>query len=84
MDDGGSDLALDVVSDDGKAGGVEPAAQSGSEAMNTGIALTKATPASRRPRRRALGLFGPDRQVTDQDVGPGVLECLHHVDRFGG
>jgi hypothetical protein len=31
----------------------------------------------------ALGLLGPDRQVADQHVRPGVLEGRHHVDGLG-
>src|SRR6476469_3627118 len=30
-----------------------------------------------------VGLFGADREVGDEDVGPGVLEDLHDVDRLG-
>ena len=47
MDDRCAHLALDVVPDDGEAGGGEAVGPSGSLAMNTGMALTKATPASR-------------------------------------
>ena len=44
--DGRADLALDVVADDRHPGGRNFSAHSGSEAMNTGIAFTNATPAS--------------------------------------
>jgi hypothetical protein len=44
--DGGADLALDVVADDRHTGVLELLGPLGSEAMNTGRALTNATPAS--------------------------------------
>ena len=48
MDDRRADLALDVVADDREAGvGESLAPTRGSLAMKTGMALTKATPASR-------------------------------------
>ena len=59
-------------------------AHSGSEAMNTGMALTKRHPGLEAGLGvEALGLLGADREVADQHVGPGVAEGGHHVDRLG-
>ena len=50
-------------------------AHTGSEAMKTGMALTKATPAVEAGLGVvALGLLGADREVGDEDVGPGVAQ----------
>jgi hypothetical protein len=45
--DRGADLALDVVTDDGQPASENFLAHTGSDAMKTGMAFTKATPASR-------------------------------------
>ena len=59
-------------------------AHSGSDEMNTGMALTKPTPGlDAGGGVVALGVLRPDRQVGHEDVGARVAQGLGHVDRLG-
>ena len=59
-------------------------AHTGSEAMKTGSALTKATlGVDRALGVELVGLLRAHRQVGDEHVGLGVLEHLDDVDRLG-
>ena len=82
--DGGADLALDVVTDDGDARVAELAGpfgvrgdedrngvDEGDAGLQAGLGIV------------ALGLLGADREVGDQHVGPGVAQGLAHVDGRG-
>ena len=84
VDDGRADLALDVVADDAAGRAPRSAArQSGFEAMNTGMQLTKAQPASSAcSAYHSVGLLRADRQVGDEHVGAGLLRASRrHVER---
>ena len=75
VDDGGADLRLDVVADDRQPGlgeALVPVVLAGDEDRQ---AVDEADPGLERLLDVPLGrLLGADRQVADQDVGPGLLE----------
>src|SRR5699024_9237348 len=83
--DGGTDLGLDVITDDGQTGVGEllcPLRIGGDE---DGQGVDE--PTARIQGRlgvELVRLLGTDREVGDQDVHAGILECLDDVDRLGG
>src|SRR5215218_353895 len=83
MDDRRPDLALDVVADDRQAGILEalvPVVLAGDEDRQ---AVDEADAGGERLLDVPLGrLLGADRQVTDEDVGLGLLEDADHVRGF--
>ena len=72
VDDGGADLALDVVADDRHAGVTELAGPFGVRGDEDGDGVDEGHPGIEAGLGVvALGLLGPDRQVGDEDVGLG-------------
>ena len=85
VDDGRADLALDVVADDGHAGGVEPAGPLGVGGDEHRDGVDEAHPGLEAGLGvEPLGLLGADRQVADQHVGAATSRSDgDHVDRLG-
>ena len=85
VDDGGADLALDVVADDRHAGRLELRGplrvgrdehRDGVDERHAGVEAGLGVV--------LLGLLGADRQVRHEHVGPGVAQRLGHVDGSAG
>ena len=80
VDDGGPELALDVVADDGKALLFEALCPLGVAGDEDGDVVDEADAclegaARVKPRR----FFGPCRQVVEQDLSPRIPQGSHHV-----
>ena len=79
------DLALDVVADDRDAGVTELAGPLGVRGDEDGDGVDEGdTRIEAGLGVVALGPLGADREVGDQDVGPGLAQRGGHVDRLGG
>ena len=84
VDDGGADLALDVVTDDRHTRGLELRGPLGigRDEHRDGVDERDAR-VETRLRVVLLCLLGPDREVRHEHVGLGVAQHLRDVDGFG-
>ena len=84
MGDGCADLTLDVVSDDRHPGLCELLRPNWIGSYEDRKCIDECDLGVESALRVELsGLLGSDRQVTDEDVNPLVLECLDHIDLRG-
>ena len=84
MHDGGTDLTLDVVTDDRQRLLLEPRSPLGLAGDEHRDAVHEPAPGlERRVRVELHRLLATDRQEVDEHVGLRILERLHDVDRLG-
>ncbi len=84
VDDGGPDLALDVVADDRDLGVGESLGPLGVGGDEDGDAVHHGGAGLEAALGVELGgLLGSDGEVADRDLGPGLLQGLHDVDGLG-